>query len=240
MSRRPYRIQLYWKGRRAPRAQYAAELWQFVGSLSWASPNLARLQSYSREGELLPPLTGAAQAESLLAHWTVRWRTGPVEHTSYTVPFVLGSLEAPAFEMELVTGIEPMPLEGLWVPNRLEVTVPADAPDGLATRDVLLAILHVGVRVFDPDWGFTGLQGEPVPPKPLFSQGAPVPAWMTYLSKRFPIADLTLAEPSAVYSIGDLGYLVIAHPDPPRAGSAVQAAALDAVGAALRAANIVR
>ncbi len=240
MSRRPYRIQLYWQGRSTPRPRLAEELWQCVGSLPWASPRLARLQPYSQEGELLPPITSAAHAESLLAHWTVRWRTGAVERTAYKAPFVLDSLDDSKFRFELTTGIEPLGFDGVWVPNRLEVLVDPEAPDGLASRDVLLAILHVGARVFDPDWGFAALDGEPVPPTPLFSSGDPMAAWMTYLSKRFPLADLAVAEPSAVYSVGELGYLVIAYPEPPRPGSARQGAALEAVTAAFRAAQIVR
>lgn len=240
MTVRPaYRIQAYWQGRRARRDEIAAQLWQFVGALPWASPRLRALVPHSKEGELLPPLESAAQAESLLAHWTVRWRTGGVEHTSYQVPLVLGGVDAPAVRCELVAGLEAPAVEGLWVPNRLSLTVQADAPDGLAGRDVLLAMLHAAVRVFDPDWGVVAIEGSPVLPRPLYSRGEPVAGWMTYLSRRFPLAGLAVSEPSAVYSVGEQGYLVISYAEAPRADSAAQRAATAGVHHAMRAAGIV-
>lgn len=231
-----YRVQLYWQGREAPVDRLAEEFWAFASALGQLDPRLAELRPFTREGELLRPLTGPQHAEAVLLHWEVRWRTGPTERVSYKPGLVLDGLDDPPASGELVTGIEPLGMEGVWVPNRLEVLV---REASLARPEVLVGALHAGVRVFRPDWGFAALDGDPVPPAPLFSKGRPEAAWVTYLSRDFPVDRVSVQPPSAVYAVGDLGAMVIAHPELPEPGSAGQRAAVLEVEGALRAAGVV-
>jgi len=234
-----YRVQLYWQGRQASVSQMADELWEFTASLGELEPRLARLRPFTREDELLQPLTGPQHAEAVLTHWEVRWRTGAVERASYKPGLVLDRLEDPPVRVELVTGIEALAgLEGVWVPNRLEVLVRDDAGDDLVRPDVLLGVLRAGVRVFEPDWGFVAVDGDPVPPAPLFSKGRPEAAWVVYLSREYPADRVAVRDPSAVYAVGDLGSIVLAHPELPAPGTGSQREAVAKVEEALRAAGI--
>ncbi len=233
-----YRVQLYWPGRDTPLSSLAEEFWKFANALGQIDPNLARMRPFTRDGELLQPLTGPQHAEALLTHWEVRWCTGDVERVSYKPGLALDRIAEPPVSCELTTGIPPLGMEGIWVPNRLEVLVRTDAADELVRPEILLGILHAGVRVFAPDWGFAALDGDPVPPRALFSKGAPVAAWITYLSRAHPVEHVTVGESAAVYSVGDLGYLVIAHPELPTRGSISQRAAVKSVADALRAAGV--
>lgn len=225
-----YRVQLYWPGRTATPTQLAEQFWQWATALGQVAPQLAQLRPYTRQSELLQPLTGPQHAEALLTHWEVRWRTGDTQRVSYKPGLVLDRLDDTMVECNLVTGIEPLGMDPLWVPNRAEVLIRADAGDELVRPDVLLGILHAGVRVFSPDWGFASLDGDPIPPTPPFSQGTPIAAWITYLSRAYPVDRLMVREPSAAYSVGELGALVLAHPelcvpDGPRQREAVQGVA---------------
>ncbi|MEZ4389657.1 MAG: hypothetical protein R3A48_01070 [Polyangiales bacterium] len=230
-----YRVQLYWRGRAAPVHRLADELWRFVQGLGALSPRLAGLRPYTRDDELLPALTGARHAEAVLTHWEMPWRTGDVTRRSYKLGLVLDRIDDPQLRVELVTGLEPLEdLEGLWVPNRLAVL--ARAGSEFARAEALLGVLQAGVQAFAPDWGFIGLDGDPVPPRPLFSRGEPVAAWVTYLARSYP--RLALSAPAASYALGELGSLVMAHAERSEPGSAMQREAVLAVQAAMRAAGV--
>ncbi len=236
----PWCVNAYWSDRREAISTIAARLHLFSRELAALSPALARLYPRTRDDSLVQPLTGAPHAEALLAHWEVRWRVGSVERRAYTPSLVLDRVDDPAVIVSCSVGVDPVDLRGVWAPDRVEVRVRADAGDDLASAEVLLGVLMAMQRAFEPDWAFAGREGDPSAPSPLFSKGAPVAAWALFLSSRYAVDAGAFTAPSAAYSVGDRGTLVLAHRGLPVRGLASHRAALDHVAEALRGVSLAR
>lgn len=228
-----HRIQLYWPGRTDTVAVMGRQLAAFLAGIAPLHPGLSRFLC-----DNLPAISPAACEEALVRH-AVLWRTGATERTSYQARFYVDhKIGAPA-AFTLTCGIEPLNLGPIFTPNRLEFLVRADVGDERASRAVLEGVLRRAVTVFEPDWAFAGSAQVPQAPKAVFSDGAPVVGWMTYLRAAFPPVPRTLPQPAVAYPVGSLGTLIVAHPEVFHDGDEAQLAAIERVRGVLKAHGVL-
>jgi hypothetical protein len=231
-----HRTLLTWPGRTDALAAMAGQLFDLLGRIAPLHPRLAKwLFDEARVPAPADSLDACARA---LALGTVHWKTGDVARTSYEQRFYVERSRGAPVELTLTCGIEPLGLDPMWVPNRLELLVRCDAGE-LATRAVLEGLLRAAVAAFDPDWAFAGSEAVPITPLPFFTDGTPAVGWMTYLRRGFPEVPRTLPQPAVVYPVDGRGTLVVAHPEPFHERDPEQRAALDRVQEALAAAGVL-
>ena len=228
-----HRIQLYWPGRTDTVGVMAGQLAAFLAGIAPLDPGLSR---FLCDG--LPALSPAACEDALVRH-AVLWRTGATERTSYQARFYVDRKIGSPAAFTLTCGIEPLGLGPIFTPNRLEFLVRADVGDERASRPVLEGVLRRAVTVFEPDWAFAGSAQVPQAPKAVFSDGTPVIGWMTYLRAAFPPVPRTLPQPAVAYPVGNLGTLVVAHPELFHDGDEAQLAAMERVRVMLKAAGVL-
>jgi hypothetical protein len=237
-----HRIQLYWPPRADPRSELARQVAAFLAQIAPIHPDLSRfLYDDARSGEPTPAAS-PADCDAALEQGKVIWRSGARENTSYERRFYVDRKNGSPVAFTITCGIEPLGLDPIWTPNRLDFLVRADVGDERASRPVLEAVLRAAVGVFRPDWAFAGTDRVPTAPLALFSDGTPVVGWMTYLRAGFPEVPPTLPQPAVVYPItvdGALGTLIVAHPELFHDRDPAQRAAIDRVSDALRAAGVL-
>jgi hypothetical protein len=232
-----HRTFLTWPGRTDPLPVMAGQLFDFLRRIAPLHPGLAR---FLFDEEHLPaPASSVEACERALSLGTVRWKTGDIDRTSYEQRFYVERSRGAPVELTLTCGIEPLGLDPLWVPNRLEILVRRDVGDERASRAVLEGLLRAAVAAFDPDWAFAGSEALPITPLPFYTDGTPVIGWMTYLRRGFPEVPRTLPQPAVVYPVAGRGTLVVAHPEPFHERDAAQRAAMDRVEEALSAARVL-
>ena len=234
-----HRIQLYWPGRTDPRSALARQAASFLTALAPLHPELAHFLFHDKQTGLAMPADSPEACDVALERGTAHWQTGYQPRVSYEQRFyVKDRLAAPA-AFTLTCGIEPLGLDAIWTPNRLELLVRRDADPELQSRAVLEGVMRAAVNVFKPDWGFAGSEHIPQAPLPVFSDGRPVVGWMTYLRAAFPEVPRTLPQPAVPYPVGVLGTLIVAHPEPMREGDESQRTARKRVEETLAAAGVL-
>jgi hypothetical protein len=204
------------------------------------------------------PLDSPLRCQEALAQGAVEWRLGREKRTAYQVHGYIGKPTSPDVEVRVTCGVEPLPLAGVFAPNRLEVLVAAREGGGgaggspalvvggngspsdnrpLASRAVLENVLRAAVAMFRPDFGHVGTEAFPRPAQPLSSDGAPVVGWMTYLSAAYPSLPQPPPAPAKVLEVAGLGTLLVAAPELFVDGNDKHLAAVRAVQEALQAAE---
>lgn len=235
---RHYRVQIYWPGRTDPVRALARQVQGFLADLATIHPGLARFGFEDAQRTLVP----AASEDDCLAaltQRTVQWKTGPTLRTSYQPRFFVDRKAGAPVALSITCGIEPVGLDPMFVPNRLEVLVRADVGDERASRPVLEAVMRSAIAVFKPDFGFAGTESVPSAPVALFSDGTPVVGWMTYLRAAFPPIPRTLPAPAVAYPVKDLGTLIVAHPELFHENDPAQRASMERVREVLKAASVL-
>ncbi|MEP7120509.1 MAG: Imm52 family immunity protein [Byssovorax sp.] len=235
---RHYRVQIYWPGRTDTVRTMAGQVAAFLAELATIHPGFARFV-YEDGQRKLVPVKSEDDCAAALAQRTVRWKTGEVLQTSYQPRFFVDRKAGAPVEVAVTCGIEPTALDGVFVPNRLELLVRADIGDERASRPVLEAAIRSAVSVFRPDFGFVGTESVPSAPIAVFSDGTPVVGWMTYLRAAFPPIPRTLPTPAVAYPVKDLGTLIIAHPELFHELDPAQRASMERVREALKAAEVL-
>lgn len=233
------RIQLYWPGRTDPPVTLARQLSSFLAEAGAVHPDLKAFSFHDRRSGAIARADSFDACEAAILAGEGKWKTGNVPRTAYEQRFFLGPPAGSPVAFTLTCGIEPLGLDPIWTPNRLEYEVRAGARDERASRAVLEAVMRAAVAAFRPDWGFAGSEWVPLAPLPLFSDGTPVAGWMTYLRAAFPEVPRALPQPAVVYPVASLGTLIVAHPEPYRDGDRAQREAVERVQAALRAAGVL-
>lgn len=236
---RHYRIQLYWPGRAESVRVMARQIAAFLAELVPTHPGLARFSFEDARLGKLTPVTSEADCEAAIVQRAVRWQTGSTQRISYQPRFFVDRKAGAPVALSITCGIEPLGLEPMFVPNRLELLVRADVGDERASRPVLEAVMRSAIAVFRPDFGFAGTESIPSPPVALFSNGTPVVGWMTYLRAAFPPVPRTLPAPAVVYPVKDLGTLIVAHPELFRESDEAQRASMERVREALSEAEVL-
>jgi hypothetical protein len=236
---RQYRIQLYWPGRTDPRSLLGQQIAALLGEIKAIHPGLAGFLFHDEKTRAPAPAGSAEACDEALRQQTIHWKTGNTERTSYEQRFFVERRVAPPVEFTVTCGIEPLGLDPIWTPNRLDFRVSADVGDERASRPVLEAVLRCAVSVYQPDWAYAGTATVPQAPVPPFADGAPVVGWMTYLKMAFPPVPQTLPQPSVVYPVGSHGTLIVAHPELFHESDPAQRAAVERVRATLKAAGVL-
>jgi hypothetical protein len=234
-----YRVQLYWSGRDDAPSDISRQIAAFLGTLGSAMPAFAGFRfTGERAAPALPADSPAACLAALEAH-RIAWATGKERRIGYRPRFFLEREAASPAAITITCGIPRLDLGPIFTPNRLEMLVRADAGDERAGRPALEAALRAAVAAFQPDWGFAGTDGTPSPPLPVFSDGAPVVGWMTYLSASYPPLPAALPKPAVVYPLLPHGALIVAHPDLFQERDPAHRDAMARVEEALRAAEVL-
>jgi hypothetical protein len=235
---RHYRVQIYWPGRTDSVRAMARQIAAFLAELATLHPGLARFGFEDAQGKLTK-VTSEDGCEAALLLRTVRWKTGETPRISYQPRFFVDRKAGAPVALSITCGIEPVGLDPMFVPNRLELLVRSDIGDERASRPVLEAAMRSAVSVFRPDFGFAGTESIPSPPVALFSDGTPVVGWMTYLRAAFPPVPRTLPAPAVAYPVKDLGTLIVAHPELFREHDEAQRASIERVREVLKAASVL-
>ena len=233
-----YRVQIYWPGRTDTVRVMARQIATFLAELGTFHPGLARF-GFEDAQRRLTPVTSEDDCAAALAQRTVHWKTGQTERISYQPRFFVDRKAGAPVSLAITCGIEPVGLDPMFVPNRLELLVRCDLGDERASRPVLEAAMRSAVSVFRPDFGFAGTESIPSPPVALFSDGTPVVGWMTYLRAAFPPIPRTLPAPAVAYPVKDLGTLIVAHPEVFRESDGAQRASMERVREVLKAASVL-
>lgn len=234
-----HRILIYWPQRTDPLNVLARQVASFLAGLAPLHPGLARFLFDDKRSGAPTPASSTEVCEAALAQGTVRWKTGDTERTCYEQRFFVDRKAGSPAAFTITCGIEPLGLDPIWVPNRLEFLVRAGPGDDRGSRAVLEGVMRHAVAVFEPDWGFAGSERVPTTPLPLYTDGRPVVGWMTYVRAGFPEVPRTLPQPAVPYPVNARGTLIVAHPEPFREGDAAQRAAMDRVREALEAAGVL-
>lgn len=233
-----YRVQIYWPGRTDTVRMMAAQIATFLKDIAPLHPGLARFGYENAQGKLTP-VTSDDDCAAAIEQRTVRWKTGDVLRTSYEPRFFVDRKAGAPVSLTITCGIEPMGLDPMFVPNRLELLMRADLGDERASRPVLEALMRSAIGVFRPDFGFVGTESIPGAPVAAFSNGTPVVGWMTYLRAAFPPVPRTFPAPTVAYPVKDLGTLIVAHPELFHEADPAQRAAMERVREVLKAAEVL-
>lgn len=231
-----HRILLYWPGRTDPVPALAAQIHGFLSAAAALHPKLAGFLHQPR-GAAPRPASSASACEEALRQSAGTWQSGGRELTSYAPRFFLERPFAPPVEVTITCGIEPLGLDAIFTPNRLELRV--RAADERAERPALEGLFRAAITAFRPDFAFAGSERVPQAPLSLFSDGTPPVGWMTYLRHAFPALPRTLPQPAVAYPVGALGTLVVAHPDPFDEADPAHREAMARVREALSAAGVL-
>jgi hypothetical protein len=233
-----HRVQIYWPGRTDTARKLAGQIAAFLKDVATIHPGLARF-GYEDGRAKLTPVTSEDDCAAAMALRTVQWKTGDTLRTAYEPRFFVDRKAGAPVSLAITCGIEPLGLDPLFAPNRLELLVRADVGDERASRPVLEALIRSAVAVFRPDFGFVGTESVPNAPMAVFSDGTPVVGWMTYLRAAFPPVPRTLPAPAVPYPVKDLGTLIVAHPELFHASNEAQRASMERVREVLKEAGVL-
>jgi hypothetical protein len=232
-----HRIQIYWPQEKASLRELAARLASFLDGLSPIHPGFDRFLFHDTGSS--KPVGSTESCEEALSRGTVRWKTGIVTRTSYEQRFFVDRRVGSPAAFTVTCGIEPLGLDPIWVPNKLEFLVRDLPGDERASRASLEAVMRQAIRVFDPDWGFAGTDRVPTKPLPLCTDGRPIVGWITYLRSGYPEVPRTLPKPAVPYPVEGGGTLIVATPEPLREGDRSQREAMDRVREVLESAGVL-
>jgi immunity protein 52 of polymorphic toxin system len=207
-----YRVQVYWPSGPVSLARIPEQIVALLVALEAAHDGLGGWVFEDREQKLVPAST-AAVCRTALEQAAIVWHFGGVKQTAYRPRFFVGHPSAPAAVLTLTCGIEPIGLQPLFAPNRLELLLAAGEGATTIDRHVIENALRAAVAVFRPDFGHAGSESMPEPVEPIFSDGSPVVGWMTFLSTARAAVPPALPKPSIAYPVGSFGTLIVAHPD---------------------------
>jgi len=233
-----YRIQLYWAPRRERPDAMARRLHDMVTSLVAVHPLLTGVLGERGDDDV--PVGTVDDALRLLTEGAEAWYFGREERTAYEVRLFVQRAVAPPWSATLTCGIEPDHVGGLFAPNRLQMWLRRDAPDGLASPATIQALLGAAASAWDADFGYVGTATQPPAPAPLTSTGVPPVGWMTFLSSRLPPPPVTLRSPAVTYPLDGLGSVVVAHPTLHREHKKDHRLAVEAVAEALDEAGVLQ
>jgi hypothetical protein len=231
-----HRILLYWPGRTDPVSALAQQIHGFLSQASALHPKLAGFLFQPRGGAP-EPVASVSACEEALRRSAGTWQSGGRELTSYAPRFFLERPTSPPVEVTITCGIEPLGLEAIFTPNRLDLRV--RAADERVERPALEGMMRAAITAFRPDFACAGSERVPKAPLSLFSDGTPPVGWMTYFRRAFPALPRTLPEPAVAYPVEALGTLIVAHPDPFDEADPAHRDALARVGEALSAAGVL-
>lgn len=233
-----YRIQLYWAPRQEGLDGLGRRLFDMLTAFGQAHPQLTGF--VRDDGDEDVPVEGREGAVNALEAGRETWAFGREEHVVYDTALHVKRALSPPFCFTLTCGIEPEHVGGLFAPNRLEMWLRRDAPDDLATPEVIQTLLANAAVCWDADFGYVGTATRPPPAQPLTTLGVPPVGWMTFVSKRLPPPPPTLRSPAVTYPVGDTGHIVVAHPSLYREHLKDHRTAIDTVAAALAAAGVLK
>lgn len=233
-----HRIQIYWPQRKDPLRALAAQLSAFLDGLAPIHPGLSRFLVHDPAAGSTP-VSSKESCEEALSRGVVRWKTGITQRTCYEQTFFVDRRVGSPAAFKITCGIEPLGLDPIWVPNKLEFLVLAVPGDERGSRASLEGVMRHAIRIFDPDWGFAGTDRVPTTPLPLYTDGRPIVGWITYLRAGYPEVPRTLPQPAVPYPVVGGGTLIVACPEPLREGDASQRAAMDRVREVLEAEKVL-
>src|SRR5262245_30727338 len=147
-----YRVYLAWRGREADLREMSQKLAAFLGALGGLHPRLRGLKLVDRPSGREVVVAGNDACEKALEAYRVDWATGDIKRVAYQPRLFMDRRAAPPVAFQLTCGIEALNLGPIYAPNRLDLTMRRDAPDGLPAPGVLEAIVRAGVEAFRPDW----------------------------------------------------------------------------------------
>lgn len=227
-------VRIYWAGRVEGVDGYGARLHRWFtelggfhrGMQSW---RFGADQEASDAGACRDALVAGAES----------WELGEQTQTAYQARFYVGREVASPAEATITCGVEPLSLGSLFAPNGLNLAIRHDAPDDLATTEVVQAALSSAVTIFEAEFGHAGSDRVPTPAMALYSPGVPPVGWMTYLSQAYPPAPAKLPTPAVAYAAAG-GSLVVAHPKPFREHNKSQCEAITSLRRVLSDAGVLR
>ncbi|MFO0549588.1 MAG: hypothetical protein U0271_14440 [Polyangiaceae bacterium] len=175
-------IAVYDHGRPATASEFADRIYRLLGRASVVEPRW-ETWSYSSQNGRQEPIRSLDDANTAVRDASGEWQVGAAgskPRVAYTPSLFVGREAAPVVRVDCRAGMERTAVPA-WTPNLVEITVRGALE--LATVAVLMRTL---VEIFEPDWGHVRLDGSPTPPRAIFSDGAPVIGWVTYLSAAYP------------------------------------------------------
>jgi hypothetical protein len=234
-----YRVQVYWSGRAEPPARLAQQIFVFLTALPSVHEGLTGWHFEEVSTGKMVPVDSPSACQRALEDAAVEWTMGGRKSTSYAPRLFVGRADAPAVEIQVTCGIEPLPIGPVFVPNRLSLVVRELGGEERVSAAVVENVLRAAIAMFRPDFGHAGSESMPQPAEPIFSDGTPVVGWLTYLSSAYPSLPSALPAPAALSRVAGLGTLVVARPELFVDGDEEHLAPVEAVRAALEAAGVL-
>ena len=225
-----YRIQIYWAPRREDTSELGRALSRTLTALGELHPELRDFRFDREDSDV--SIGDAQSCSAAIEEHAVAWEFGGKAQTAYEIGLYVARAIAPPLSLRLTCGIEPLPLEGLFTPNRIEIMIRGDAA-GLAEPEIMQAMLMELAQTWRADFGHAGGETHPPVARPLLGVGIPPVGWMTFLSQAFPALPAKLPTPAVAYPVASVGTIVVAHPELYRAHKKEHRAAVDALERAL-------
>lgn len=232
-------IKLYWTGRSDSPNPAGERLYRLLSELTRVGTRFAGWQLTDRSGHVVGPAGTQADCVQAVELNARAWHTGDQQHTSYQPFLFCGDATDPTVELTLTCGINVRSFAEAFLPNRLELEWRPSATGEPLSQELTHWMLATAATVFPADFGFAGSAAVPTPPQPLFSDGKPAVGWMTFLSSSYPPLPPELPEPAQLHSVGRLGQVVVAHPEPFDDADAEHLAAIAGVEHALKQAGVL-
>ena len=204
-----YRIDLCWPGRVEDLDAMARRTFAMLASLAGIHPRLGRFSVEARPRTLA--LVTEADCRAALERGVVAWQLGRRRERSHEVRLFVDRPVAPEVEVVITCGVPPLPLPGIFAPNRLVARIRPGSE--VADARVVQAVLVAAALAWEADFGHAGTETCPTPAAALDSPGVPPVGWMTFLGRRFPALPTSWPSPALAYGVGSIGTLVVAHPD---------------------------